>query len=76
MRMTNKRFINSCELACCIANTACAKTLYTTIFQIGKPNYRFWKNQIRLPLRMEFLGEPSPLGVPRLNAFGEQALAE
>lgn len=48
----------------------------TTILKIGKPNYRFFENRIRLPLQKEFLYKSSILGVPRLIAFGEQALAE
>ena len=48
----------------------------TTIFKIGKPNYRFFENRIRLPLQKEFLCKPSILGVPRLIAFVEQALEE
>ena len=47
----------------------------TTILKIGKPNYRFFENRIRLPLQKEFLYKSSILGVPRLITFGEQALA-
>lgn len=49
-----------------------AQCLKTTIFNDGKPNYR----RIMLPLKKEFLCKPSILGVPRLSAFGEQALEE
>lgn len=48
----------------------------TTIFKIGKPNYRFFENRIRQPLQKEFLYKSSILGVPRLIALGEQALAD
>ena len=41
MRTTFKPFKTLASLLATTQNTACAKTLYATIFQIGKPNYRF-----------------------------------
>ena len=55
--------------------TELARCLKTTILKIGKPNYRFFENRIRLPLQKEFLYKSSILEVPRLITFGEQALA-
>lgn len=46
---------NLCELACCNSKTTCVNDSLSNDFQIGKPNYRFRENRIRLPLQGEFL---------------------
>ena len=76
MRTTFKPFKTLASLLATTQNTVCAKTLYATIFQIGKPNYRFHKNRIRLPLQRNSWKSQDFFGVPRQSAFGEQALAE
>ena len=52
-----------------------AQCLKTTIFKSVSLITGF-ENRIKLPLQKEFLYKSSILGVPRLIAFGEQALAD